>query len=226
MRKMSEPFQGLTEDTYRFFWELAFQNNKSFFEANRERYKKSVRDPAVQLSALLSPVAEQIDPAFQTNPAYTVSRIHRDTRFSKDKTPYRDHVWIGYKYPKTHTGESFVVFAEFERERYGYGMGMYYQNNVLMNQFRARMTAKSGTFLSVVNEKRFRDLFQVFGDSYKRPRYESENDALVPWLNLKQLSFVHYSTDLSRTMRPEIADEIREGFLIMKPVYRFLMGLD
>ena len=111
-------FQGLTEDTYNFFWEIAFQNNQSFFHANRERFRNSVQRPLLQLASDLAPYALDIDPDFQVRPSSVVSRIRRDTRYSKDKSPFRDHMWLGYKYPSSYTSENFVVYVEFERESF------------------------------------------------------------------------------------------------------------
>ena len=219
-------FQGLTEDTYQFFWEIAFHNDSVFFEANRERYQTSVYKPMKELAVLLTPLAQQIDPEFNVRPASIVSRIRRDTRFSQDKSMYRDHVWLGFRRPGTMVSESFVLYAEFEREGYGYGMGMYGPNAAMMRQLRERMLAKPQKFLSLVTNKAFTDRFTVSGDPFKRPRYKDAPEELLPYLNRKSLAFYFYSEDLKRTMSPVIADEIQEAFEILKPVYRFLMGLE
>ncbi|MBR0443917.1 MAG: DUF2461 domain-containing protein [Clostridia bacterium] len=219
-------FQGLTEDTYNFFWEIAFQNNQSFFHANRERFRNSVQLPLLQLASDLAPYALDIDPDFQVRPSSVVSRIRRDTRYSKDKSPFRDHMWLGYKYPSSYTSENFVVYVEFERESFGYGMGMYAPNPAMMQEIRGRILARSDTFLTLVNDRAFSDLFQAEGETFKRPKYTEQREDILPWLNLRRLAFCYSSPELSRTLRPEITDEIIEAFRIMKPVYRFIIGLD
>ena len=219
-------FQGLTEDTYQFFWDIAFRNDLAFFDANRERFRNSVQIPLLQLASELAPYALDIDPNFQTRPSSALSRIRRDTRYSKDKSPFRDHMWIGYKHPSSYTSECFVVYVEFEREAFGYGMGMYSPNPSLMQEFRGRILARSDTFLSLVNEKAFAERFAVEGESFKRPRYIEQREDILPWLNRRRLAFCYSSPELSRTLRPDILDEIIEAFQIMKPVYRFLNGLD
>jgi uncharacterized protein (DUF2461 family) len=50
-----------------------------------------------ELALLLTPAALEIDPDFNTRATSVVSRIRRDTRYSHDKTMYRDHVWLGYR---------------------------------------------------------------------------------------------------------------------------------
>lgn len=219
-------FQGLNEDTYQFFWEIAFQNEASFYEANKERYKKQVFEPLKELVLLLTPVAQQIDPEFNIRPSSVVSRIRRDTRFSQDKTMFRDHAWLAFRRPGGMLSESLVVYAEFEREGYGYGMGMYGSNPALMREIRPRILAKPQKFLDLVTDLSFAARFEVMGDSFKRPRFTDAPEGVLPYLNRKGLSFCFSSPNLKKTLAPEIADEIIEAFQLLKPVYRLLMGLD
>lgn len=219
-------FQGFNEDTYQFFWEIAFHNEASFFEANRERYKKNVYEPLKQLTIELAPIAQEIDPDFNIRPSGVISRIRRDTRYSHDKTMYRDHAWLGFRRPGSMLSESFVVYAEFERESYGYGMGMYGSNPALMREIRPRILAKPQKFLSLVEDKAFQSRFSLEGDEFKRPRFTDAPNGVLPYLNRKGISFCFSSPNLKNTLKPEIADEIKDGFQLLKPVYRFMMGLD
>ncbi len=219
-------FQGLSEETYRFFWEIAFNNDRAFFEANRERYQTCVYKPLKELTLLITPAAQEVDGEFNVRPASIISRIRRDTRYSKDKSMYRDHAWLGFRRPGKMLSESFVLYAEFERESYGYGMGMYGSNPELMREMRGRMLARPEHFLELVTEKPFCEKFPPSGDFFKRPRYQDAPAELRPYLNRRGLSFCFSSPQVSNTMKPEIADEIIEAFRQLKPVYRFLTGLD
>ncbi len=223
---MNAAFPGLSADMYRFFWDIAFHNDPAYFEENRARYKESVQQPLLLLARLLTPAALEADPQFCQRPAYILSRIRRDTRYSKDKSPYRDHAWLSYRYPGVSQGESFVLYAEFERESWGYGMGMYYSNTEAMQRFRARMLAEPARFLSLISEPAFASRLVPQGELYKKPRHFAEDERLLPYINRKSLSFCFSSPDLDKTLRPQLADELTEAFLVMKPVYRFLMGLD
>ena len=104
-------------------------------------------------------------------------------------------------------------------------MGMYAADSARMRQFRERMLARPEQFLAQVGDPAFTQRFALVSEAFKRPRFAGPNEALQPWLNLRRLSFQFSSPELSRTLRPEIADEIREGMLLLKPLYRFLMGL-
>ena len=118
------------------------------------------------------------------------------------------------------------MYAEFERECYGYGMGMYAPDPAQMGAMRERMRAMPEKFLALVSEPRFAARFRVEGEAYRRPKFTDGDPALLPWLNRRSLSFCFSSPELSRTYSPAIAEEIADAFLLMRPVYRFLMGLD
>lgn len=219
-------FQGLSEDTYRFFWELAFHNEISYFEENRKRYEEVVKKPLLLLAAELAETALEIDPNFQTRPSAVVSRIRRDTRFAPVDAPFRDHAFLTYRYPGTRMGDSFVIYIEFMRESYGYGMGIYGDNPPFMAELRKRIIAQPDGFLSLVNAPGMRDHFVLEGVDYKRTKFPDAPKELWPWLNKRRLYYLHSSAELSKTFAPSVAQEIKDGLLLMKPLYRFIMGLD
>ncbi len=218
-------FQGLSEETYKFFWEIAFHNNVEFFEENRARYKAVVQQPMLALAEALGPVAGDIDPNFNLRPSSVVSRIRRDTRFTKDKSPYRDHMWLAFKYQDKRLSEGFVLYTQFEREGYSYGMGMYSPMPELMSKFRARILARPSLFLALLGDIEKAGL-SISGEEYKRRRFPDAPEALQPFINKKSISFNHFDPDVKKTFSPDVTEEIKAGFLAMKPMYRFLMGLE
>ena len=87
-------FLGFTDDTVQFFLDLKFHNNTVYFHENHDRYIETVQEPFYQMINDLSDDMRSIDPFMEIRPHKCLSRIHRDTRFSKDKSPYRDHHWF------------------------------------------------------------------------------------------------------------------------------------
>ena len=140
-------FTGFTADGYRFLMELEFNNEKAFVDANRQRYYDGVRDPMRALAMELSQTALDIDPLFNTNLMGVVSRLNRDTRFSANKLPYRNHAWLCFKHRGESVGECFGLYFEIQPAGYGYGVGIYSPNTELMAAFRARIQAKPTAFL-------------------------------------------------------------------------------
>ncbi len=219
-------FEGLCEDSYRFMMEIAFRNERSFFEENKERYETVIKKPMLELASMIAPSAGEINPDFNLRPSSIVSRIRRDTRFSKDKSLYRDHVWLAFKLPGSRLSENFTLYVEFSCDGYGYGMGMYGPMPALMRDIRARINARPAHFQSLINESAFSSIYTLKPQPYKRPKFTDAPEDLLPYLNSRYFSLSHHDTDLKKTMCPDVAQEIITAFNAAKPVYRFLMGLE
>jgi uncharacterized protein (TIGR02453 family) len=89
----------ITAETFRFLRELAHNNSKAWMDANRERYQAHVVAPFRALLEALAPAALQLHDGFDTSgrTGANFSRINRDIRFAKDKTPYRAQMYLTFK---------------------------------------------------------------------------------------------------------------------------------
>jgi uncharacterized protein (TIGR02453 family) len=85
-----------TPDTVQFFKVLGRNNRKEWMDAHRDRYRSAVIEPFRALLNALAPVALSLDSDFDISgrTGANFSRINRDIRFSKDKTPYRTHMYL------------------------------------------------------------------------------------------------------------------------------------
>jgi len=89
------------KEIFQFFRELGRHNKKVWMDANRERYRETVVLPFRRLCEELSPVVLKLDPRFDTlgRRGANFSRINRDIRFAKDKTPYHPHMYLRFSVP-------------------------------------------------------------------------------------------------------------------------------
>src|SRR5688572_11549237 len=93
---MDAPFLGFP-DTMAFLADLKANNDRTWFQANKARYEAVYKRPAEAFAAELRPRLE----ALAGRPlGAKVFRIHRDVRFSKDKSPYNTHLHLGFQAPK------------------------------------------------------------------------------------------------------------------------------
>ena len=92
------PFEGFSRKTLDFLVENRIQNSRSWFEEHRQDYNAYVLAPLRELVLALTPTMLKIDPLFTVEPSVnkTIARIYRDTRFSRDKSLYRDEMWITF----------------------------------------------------------------------------------------------------------------------------------
>jgi uncharacterized protein (TIGR02453 family) len=84
-----------TKATFEFLDELSANNNRTWFEANKPRYEALVREPALDFIEAMDPVLATFAPNFRAEPRKmggSLMRVFRDTRFSRDKTPYKTNI--------------------------------------------------------------------------------------------------------------------------------------
>ena len=143
-------FQGFGKEMIPFFLDLRFHNDKAFMDANRERYYREVRQPFYDFIGAMGPGMQRIAEDMEVRPAKCLSRINRDTRFSKDKSPYRDHLWVSFRQSgRPNDGTPFYWF-EISPEYVSWGAGIWGESRETMDVMRRRMAARPDDFLRLL----------------------------------------------------------------------------
>jgi uncharacterized protein (TIGR02453 family) len=122
---MGKPEAIFTRETFVFFRDLARNNRKVWMDANRERYQEFVVKPFRRLLEELSPDILEIDPRFDTGGRGNFSRINRDIRFAKDKTPYRGHMYLKVPAPFSGEGETGELYVGISADSVTAGFRIY-----------------------------------------------------------------------------------------------------
>lgn len=113
----------LSEESIRFLEENHAQNSREWFLANRERYLLYVEKPMLELAGALAPVINAIDPLLNVRPERVLTRIRRDTRFSRDKSLYKRSLWLVFQRARGMVGP--LWFFEFNADMHRFGCGYY-----------------------------------------------------------------------------------------------------
>jgi uncharacterized protein (TIGR02453 family) len=90
-------------ELFRFLKDLKANNDRTWFAENKDRYEREVREPALAFVEDFAPHLNDISPHFVADPrpsGGSLFRIHRDTRFSKDKSPYKTQVGIQFRHER------------------------------------------------------------------------------------------------------------------------------
>jgi uncharacterized protein (TIGR02453 family) len=87
-------FAGFSPDALKFLQALKKNNSREWFQPRKEEYERLWRNPMIELVTALHSGMEKFAPEYVHDPAKAVLRIYRDTRFSKNKTPYKTHVAV------------------------------------------------------------------------------------------------------------------------------------
>lgn len=220
-------FQGFSPEALQFLAEIRIHNSKAWYDANKPRYLNCLLAPFQALVGDLSDAMLAIDPGFITIPAVdkTISRIYRDTRFSKDKSLYRDNMWLSFKKPIGDWKEAPVFFFEMTPAGYRYGMGFYSASKEFMDRFRSRLREKPEQFLETVSFLDGGSPFTVGGERYKKILNPDLPPALQEWCQYKSFYVAcnHPVDELLFSQR--LAAVIRADFAILTPLYHYLLAI-
>src|SRR2546423_6282119 len=89
---MGNAFPGFPREGLRFLRQLERNNSREWFQPRKELFEQRVREPMLRLVELLCDDVRKFAADHVVEPKKALYRIYRDTRFSKDKTPYKTHI--------------------------------------------------------------------------------------------------------------------------------------
>lgn len=218
-------FQGFTDETYNFFAAIRFNNNREFFLENHDWYERAVRNPCLELATDLGDAVRALDPLLETRPHRVVSRINRDVRFSKDKSPYRDYIWLAFRRPGEERKTTLGVYFDISDKGSSYGMGFYAENKPVMNALRRRILLEPDEMLKHTRPALKR--FQLMPNEIKRMKVPGQvPDELIPWYPLRGFYLECSITDFGLLSSPKLVDEIQSGYELFAPLYRYILELN
>lgn len=219
-----KPFTGFTYETFEFFMAIQFNNNRPFFQNNRDWYLRAVREPCLALADAIADSVELIDPELERRPHRVLSHINRDIRFTRDKSPYRDHMWLAFRRAGDERKTTLGLYVDIRATEVSYGMGIYLENRELMAAIRSFIEKSPDEFLEAYLpvEKDF----SLFAAPNKRIHAPDELPGeLAPWYAAKNFYLETEITDHEVILSEKLADEINQGFMRLKPLYEIIRTL-
>lgn len=219
-------FQGFTPTGLAFLQQIVRENSKEWFEAHRAVYQQELLQPFRALVEQLAPAMLEIDDGFEIRPSIgkTLSRMYRDTRFSNDKSLFRNRMWLTFKRPAKQWTDAPVFFFEVTPDFYHYGLGYYSASKATMDRFRHLMLRQPKEFADVAAS--CRAPFELAGESYKRPLVKDQDPALANWYNRKTFAVMTTDTQMETLFSAQLAQQIARGFRQLRPLYDFLLRVE
>ena len=218
-------FEGFKTEAFQFLHDLNLNNNKQWFESRRNDYESLILTPLRKLVLDLSPLMYDIDPDIELRPVVnkTISRIYRDTRFSKDKRMFRNHMWITFK----HLGQDWhnkpSWWFEIMPQGYTYGMGFYQASPATMQNFRNRIETDIAEFRHVISLLPGSPPFQLEGSNYKRMIANELPKDLQTWYQRRNMYMICKRPIEDLLFSPGIVDHIKKRYLELEPLYHYWM---
>ena len=215
------PFSQKTID---FLVENKIHDSREWYQEHKDLYREFLLEPFTELVARLSPAMLKIDPQFITEPRVdrTLSRIYRDTRFSKDKSLYRDNMWMVFMREKKLYEGLPAFYFDFSPQGFSYGMGYYQASVASMDAIRQMALDNAAPFKKADKVFRKQDIFRMEGEAYKRSKYPDQPPEKREWLDKKNISFNCHSTDVDLLFSDSLADALMDGYMLLAPIYDFL----
>jgi len=226
--KEGRKFKGFSPKTLKFLRGLKANNNKAWFQAHRADYEKYVLQPLRDLVIDLGDFMLDIDPFFEITPSVnkTISRIYRDTRFSKDKSPFRSTVWFTFKNQKKDwTTHVCGYFFELSVNSYRYGMGFYNAAPNIMSRFREMINENPKEFLKAISFFAKQKTFVLEGEKYKRIIDKTKPEKIQNWYQRKNMYLVCNRKIDDTLFSSKLVDDLASGFNLIAPFYHYLQKI-
>lgn len=198
------------------------QNSKEFYEEHKKALKEKAVLPFYELIEEITPDMLAIDSHFVTVPHRMVSRIRRDTRFTKDKSLYRANLWMFFRRPKVRFDEVPGYFLEVHPEYWSYGcFGASAKGE--MAEVREMILREDKNFLHARRAVEKCSAMTLEGDSFKRPKFPDAKQEYQTWLNRKFyiVSYVE-KNDFTSLLDGSFVNLMVDRFQTLKPFYDFL----
>ncbi len=218
-----EKFKGFPPQALRFFSDLKRHNNRPWFQARKDIYEKAVKEPMVEMILSVGEALRRFAPEMVADPRSSLYRIYRDTRFSRDKTPYKTQVAAVFPVRGLHKHAGPGLYFHFSAEEVMIGGGIYMPDSKTLRAIREEIAASPRRFFSILQERRFRSIFgELEGEALRSmPKGFSGNHPAAEYLKYKQFLFAKVFPPrlaLSSRLLSTVLDCFEKGM----PLVRFL----
>lgn len=210
--------------TFTFLKDLADNNDRDWFQANKTRYEDVVRDPALRFITDFGPRLKSISRHFRADPrpvGGSLFRIYRDTRFSKDKSPYKTYTGIQFRHDSGKDAHAPGFYLHLEPKSVFVGVGTWHPDSPSLKKIREHIVEDPAGW-GRAKGKRFSSHFTLAGDSLKRPPkgFDPEHRLIE---DLKRKDFIGVcQLSQNRVLQAEFLDEFEEIAKAGVPLIRFL----
>ena len=218
---MRSVFPGFPAEGLAFFASLQRHNRREWFQPRKAIFEATLKQPMRELVGAVNSAMRSFAPDYATDPDKAIYRIYRDTRFSKDKTPYKDHIAASFSRRGDKEGAGFY-FAVSHKE-VGIGGGIYMPAPETLLAIRQHLAERYEEFRKLAGARAVRQLFTaVQGEQLTRvPKGYPCDHPAADLLRMKQyLLYVELPPDLATTS--ELYTEIVKHFRVMTPFVEFL----
>lgn len=212
-------------ETFTFLRELAGHNDRAWFEQNRARYEDEVRTPALAFIEAVGERLGAVSPHFTAIARKTggsLMRVHRDTRFGNDKTPYKTNVGIQFRHVAGKDVHAPGFYVHLEPGSVFVAAGSWRPESRALAACRQSIADNPRSWRQAISGRAFRRRFEFRGESLKHPpRGYPADHPLIDDLKRKDFIVLRNATEADALARDFVGRSVAD-FKVAAPLMRFL----
>jgi uncharacterized protein (TIGR02453 family) len=232
-------FTGFRPEAIQFLADLTANNERAWFQPRKAEYERLLKAPMEELCVALEAEFRSREIPLHADAARSPFRIYRDTRFSKDKSPYKTHVAASFAWAgdgidaatgRSHTESVHASGGYFHLQpgEIYVGGGVWHPDKEWITAFRERVADDYDGFRDLVEAPAFQRTFGTVGDdgeSLKRvPAGFPQDHPAADILRLKNVTFGRRLSD-TEAMSADLPGLIADSFAVGTPLMRYLASL-
>ena len=212
----------IRSSTLNFLINLSRNNNREWFNEHKEQYVKAKDEVVLFVENLIQEISLFDDEILKIDPKKALFRIYRDTRFSKDKTPYKMHFGVSLGMGKGTKISGY--YLHIEPGKTFLAGGVYQPESAILKAIRKEISLSSKEFLKILEEKEFRNNFRGLSVESKLKRVPNgfeKDDPMAEYLKLKNIIVSHPVSD-EVLLDKAAAEKFAKIYQSIKPLNDFL----
>jgi uncharacterized protein (TIGR02453 family) len=221
----SKRYASFDGDTLQFLRELRDNNNREWFQENKTRYDAQVLDVALNFIQSMHDPLIEMAPNFTAVPKRmggSLMRVYRDTRFSKNKTPYKTNIGIQFRHEQAKDVHAPGFYVHIDPEQVFLGAGMWRPESSALASIRQRISDKQAEWLRTRDDKSFKRHFNLGGESLSRPpRGYAKDHPMIVDIRRKDFIAVKNMTH-EDALNPRFQQKVETAFKAAVPYMQFL----
>ncbi|HKV95460.1 MAG TPA: DUF2461 domain-containing protein [Candidatus Angelobacter sp.] len=220
---MKRSFQGFSPDALTFLRALKRNNRREWFQPRKEKFEMLIKAPMLELIECLNQQFVDVAPQYITPPQKAVYRIYRDTRFSKDKTPYKTHVSAIFPRSNAVKREGAVFYFHFtEKELLIFG-GVWAPERDELLAYRTLLAEHHEEFRQILTQRELKRVVgSLQGEQMSRVPKGFPVDHPAESLLRHRQWYLESTVDAKLITSPKVVPEIARRFAAMAPMVEFL----
>ncbi|MGI8990300.1 MAG: DUF2461 domain-containing protein [Bryobacteraceae bacterium] len=220
---MKPRFPGFPPEGIDFLRDLKTNNDRDWFQPRKAQFEKRVRGPMLDVVREIHAGMTGFAPEYVGDPAKSIYRIYRDTRFSKDKAPYKTHIAALFWHRGLGKDDGAGMFFLVSPDKIEIAGGLYMPEPERLFAVRSHVAANTAEFRKTFENRAVKKLLgQLQGEKTSRP--PKGFDAAHPAIELlKHKQYILGTTlDSALAVTPKLFPEIMARLEAMTPFVEFL----